>query len=199
MSILEAQFQRFDPRMAMLEGANKNERLLSSLRGMFAHMTAFDEALTVADPVVYTVASIEPAMGDGDLHYGLGMLMPGRIGDEYFMTKGHLHAWRAAAEVYIGLAGEGMMLLEDEATGESQLMPLGEHSIVYVPGGTAHRTLNTGEVPLVYLGVYPAHAGHDYGTIAERNFRKVLVARHGQPTLMDREAYMRTIATEKPV
>ena len=31
--------------------------------------------------------------------------------------------------------------------------------------------MNTGNVPLTYLGVYPAKAGHDYAAIAGRNFR----------------------------
>jgi glucose-6-phosphate isomerase len=78
------------------------------------------------------------------------------------------------------------MLLEDENTGRSVLLPLGKGRIVYVPGYTAHRTMNTGSEPLVYLGIYPANAGHDYGAIAKRNFQKILVERSGRPTLIDR-------------
>jgi len=114
--------------------------------------------------------------------------MPGRIGAEYFLTKGHLHAWRPAAEFYFGLQGEGMMLLEDETTGESRLVDLRPQSVVYVPGHTAHRTLNTGSVPLSYIGVYPARAGHDYGKIAQRNFRFVVVERDGAPRMIERQA-----------
>ena len=78
------------------------------------------------------------------------------------------------------------MLLEEENSGESRLVPLGAHQAVYVPGHTAHRTINIGAEPLVYLGVYPARAGHDYGVIAKRNFRKVVIEREGQPVLLDR-------------
>ena len=46
-------------------------------------------------------------------------------------------------------------------------MPLTPESAVYVPGHTAHRTINTGDMPLTYLGIYPARAGHDYGVIAD--------------------------------
>jgi glucose-6-phosphate isomerase len=106
------------------------------------------------------------------------------------MTKGHYHAWRPAAEVYIGLSGEGLMLFEHETSGETRLLPFTANSVIYVPGFTAHRTLNTGDVPLSYLGIYPAAAGHDYGAIAERNFKKVVVAVDGQPTLMEREAFL---------
>jgi len=171
---------------AHLEGGTVVERRLSQLRGCFADEAAYEAALSQEDTLLYRVTSVEPANGGGDLHYGLGVLYPGKIGNEYFMTKGHLHSMRAAAEVYIGLTGEGTMLLENEQTGESRLEPLGEGKVVYVPGHTAHRTMNTGSEPLTYFGVYPANAGHDYGAIAERNFLKVLVEENGQPLLRDR-------------
>ena len=59
--------------------------------------------------------------------------------------------------------------------------------MVYVPGNTAHRTVNTGDEPLVYLAVYPASAGHDYGVIAQRNFRSFVVKRDGQPSVLPRD------------
>lgn len=161
-------------------------RHLSDLRGCFNDEAAYRRALEEGDRLLYEVTAVEPAGGEGQLHYGLGILYPGRIGDEYHLTKGHLHAKRAAAEVYVGLKGEGAMLLEDEETGHSKLLPLGEGLIVYVPGHTAHRTMNTGADPLVYLGIYPSDAGHDYGAIAQRNFCKILVERDGRPVLIDR-------------
>jgi glucose-6-phosphate isomerase len=78
------------------------------------------------------------------------------------------------------------MLLEDEAGGESRMVPLRPDYIVYVPGKTAHRTMNTGPMPLTYLGVYPAKAGHDYDAIAGGNFRCVVVERDGQPAMLQR-------------
>ena len=170
--------------------ASVTERRLSDMRGFFVDEAAYETALANDDTVLYTLSSIEPAQGEGQLHYGLGMIMPGRIGPEYYMTKGHYHAWRPAAEVYIGLGGEGMMLLEHETSRESQLIPFTPNSIIYVPGFTAHRTINTGDAPLSYLGIYPADAGHDYGAIAQRNFKKVVVAVNGKPTLIDREAFL---------
>jgi glucose-6-phosphate isomerase len=172
---------QFDP----LEGTANEEltvqRRLLDLKGVFADEDAFQQAVATGDnPLIYTVASVTPADGPGQLHYGIGKIMPGRIGDEYYMTKGHYHSWRPAAEFYIGLTGEGMMLLEDEATGASQAVPLIPNHVVYVPGYTAHRTMNTGDIPLTYLGVYPAEAGHDYGAIATRNFRQVVDAARSQ-------------------
>ena len=195
MQLVTAQlFTRFDPLTGSVSGSHETERRLSELRGSFADESAFATALAQSDPILYTMSSVEPATGDGALHYAVARLMPGRIGEEYYMTKGHYHAWRPAAEVYIGLSGSGLMLLEDEESEESRLLPLETNSIVYVPGHTAHRTINTGEAPLVYLGIYPAAAGHDYGVIAARNFRKVVVAVDGQPTLLERSEYLATLS-----
>jgi glucose-6-phosphate isomerase len=177
---------RFDPATGEISGVPVVKRHLRDLPGCFADARAFDEASALGNPLVYSVASVEPARGEGDLHYGIARLMPGRIGREYFMTKGHLHSWRLAAEVYLGLAGEGVMLLEDEASGETRMVDLRPNGIVYVPGQTAHRTVNVGSTPCIYLGVYPARAGHDYQAIARKNFRCVVIEQHGVPTLVER-------------
>ena len=182
----EKLLSRFNPLSGEILGAAMVKRHLHDLRGCFADTAAFDKAAATGNPLLYQVASVEPAAGDGDLHYGIGLLMPGKIGDEYYMTKGHLHSWRAAAEFYIGLTGEGVMLLEDEASGVSKMVPLRANEVVYVPGHTAHRTMNVGTTPLTYIGVYPAKAGHDYSTIAKKNFRCVVVERDGQPTMIER-------------
>lgn len=180
-------FARLNLGEGTIEGAPQTVRRLSDLGDCFHDKEAFAAAVAQGDPVVYTVASVEPADGDGQMHYGLGVLMPGKIGNENFMTKGHLHSWRPAAEVYVGLAGTGYMLLEDEVTGESRVELMAENTVVYVPGHTAHRTINTGREPLKYLGIYPAAAGHDYAPIAEKNFKMMLIMKNGQPTLVERD------------
>jgi glucose-6-phosphate isomerase, archaeal len=175
---------QLDLEAGRIEGAPVTRRTLADLKGLCADQAAYDRALASGNPAVYWVSSVEPAEGEGQLDYGLGVLMPGKIGREYYFTKGHYHAWRPAAEVYVGLRGNGLMLLEDEL--QSQIVPLGPNVVVYVPGDTAHRTINTGREPLVYLGVYPAAAGHDYGVIAERNFRKIVLEQDGKPVMIDR-------------
>lgn len=179
-------FVEFTTSSVRLGGRPMVRRKLSDLRGCFADAAAYEAALAAGDPLLYEVTAVEPASGDGQLHYGLGIIYPGRIGAEYFLTKGHYHAHRPAAEVYIGLQGSGAMLLEDEASGESKMVPLRANSVVYVPGHTAHRTANTGSEPLVYVGIYPSNAGHDYGAIAEKNFRMIMVERDGYPAMIPR-------------
>ncbi len=171
-----------------ITGAGVVRRHLSDLRGTFVDGAAYQQALKQGDPLLYTVSAVEPGKGEGDLHYALGRLMPGRIGREYYMTKGHYHGWRPAAEVYVGLGGEGLMLLQNE-NGENRLLPFKPETIVYVPGNTAHRTINTGGEPLVYLGIYAAAAGHDYATLAQSNFAKIIVEQNGVPVMIDRAAY----------
>lgn len=172
--------EQLDIENGIISGDNLLERHLSDLQNCFADNLAYTKACQQKDSLVYWVDSIDPANGPGDMHYGIGTLMPGKIGNEYFMTKGHLHSWREAAEIYIGLQGEGVMLLEDERTGESEIVPLKKGSIVYVPGYTAHRTMNTENEKLVYIGIYPAKAGHDYGSIAKDNFKyKVIEGENG--------------------
>lgn len=170
-----------------LSAGEHTVRRLSDLTGCFADEPARQRAAADGDPVVYAVTSVSFGEEEGDLQYGLGVLYPGRIGEEYFLTKGHLHAWRPAAETYLGFRGSGALLLQDEDGGNSRLVPFGAGQIVYVPGNTAHRTINTGTEPLVYLGVYPAKAGHDYGALAERNFHHIVLAGPDGPILRERD------------
>ena len=182
-------FLQFEPTNATILGRLPTERRLSDVQSIFADPPAVLDMLE-SNPLLYSVTQVEDHNGEGDIHYGIGILMPGKVGREYFMTKGHLHAWRPAAEVYIGLRGRGMMLLEDERTGECRAVPLEANSTVYVPGHTAHRTINVGDEPLVYWGVLSSAGGHDYGTVAERNFRLVVVEKNGQPVVMERADFL---------
>ena len=180
-----------DPVTGAIEGYPLTVRRLSDLQGSFADEQAYQRALALGDPVVYTVSGVEVPAEEGQLGYALGLIMPGKIGREYYLTKGHFHAWRPAAEVYIGLAGEGCMLLESEDGSQNQMLSLLPNQAVYVPGYIAHRTVNTGNVPLTYVGIYPAQAGHDYGAIARQNFRHVIVELDGKPGMIERSELLR--------
>jgi glucose-6-phosphate isomerase, archaeal len=190
MMSIASLLHRFDPETGAVDGVPGISKRLADLRGTFADRAAYERALQEGNPVVYTVSTVTPGEGTGALHYGLGILFPGIVGDEYYMTRGHYHSMRAAAEVYVGLKGEGRMVMEDETTGRSSVVELLPNSIVYVPGHSAHRTVNVGSTPLVYLGIYPADAGHDYGEIAQRNFRMMIIKKNGKPLAMGRDDYL---------
>ncbi|MFN8491104.1 MAG: glucose-6-phosphate isomerase family protein [Caldilineaceae bacterium] len=183
----------FDPQSGGIAGCNATERYLGDLANAFADGKAVQAALTLDNPLIYRATQVEDRSGEGDVHYGIAIIYPGKVGNEYHLTKGHIHAWRPAAEVYICLGGEGMMLMENERTGECLAAPLQRNHTLYVPGYMAHRTINIGSEPLVYWGILSCRAGHDYGAIGERNFRQVVVEIDGKPTVMERSDYLRLI------
>lgn len=181
----------YDLNDASIPNYPATQNWLSQLGNSFADPTAYQKCLQQGDMLIYQVTNVETANGEGQLHYGLGMLRPGRVGDEYYLTKGHIHAWVQAAEVYICLRGNGMMLLENIQTGECQAVALSPQQVVYVPGYTAHRTVNVGDDPLIYWGVLSSQAGHDYQYVQENNFKQVVIYQQGYPVVMRRDDYLK--------
>jgi glucose-6-phosphate isomerase len=100
------------------------------------------------------------------------------------LTKGHFHEKRDRAEVYLGLAGEGYLVLQAD-DGTVRGVPMQPGTVAYVPPMWAHRTVNTGDEPFIFFAAWPGDAGHDYGTIEQTGFAKLLVDRDGQATLVD--------------
>jgi hypothetical protein len=45
--------------------------------------------------------------------------------------------------------------------------------------------LRRGTEPLITFFAFPGHAGHDYGTIEQKGFRKLCVERDGAPSFVD--------------
>jgi glucose-6-phosphate isomerase, archaeal len=118
------------------------------------------------------------------------VIEPGTIGREYFMTKGHFHEVRDRAEIYVGLSGEGRLLMAT-AAGEHVVEPMRRGTVNYVPGGWAHRSINVGDEPLVFFAAYVGDAGHDYATIEEEGFPVVLVKGDGGPEVVENPRYQR--------
>lgn len=184
----------FDPATGVIPSFNGSQRWLSQLADCFADQLAYQTQLSQEDQLVYSVTNLDMASGEGQLHYGLGIIQSGKVGREYFMTRGHLHAWRPAAEVYICLQGQGMMILEHETEAKVEVLPFQANSVVYVPGYMAHRTVNIGPLPLVYWGIFSSEAGHDYEAIRERNFSQVVIELDGKPCALPRKDYMHMLS-----
>jgi glucose-6-phosphate isomerase len=53
---------------------------------------------------------------------------------------------------------------------ECRIEPMTPGSTHYIDGSLAHRTINDGSEPLVFLCAWPADCGHDYEEIRERGF-----------------------------
>jgi glucose-6-phosphate isomerase len=184
---------RIDISAGTIDGRVVTRRTLSQMKDSFADRESCDAILRRGDPLLYTVSTCEFGEGAGELHCGLGVIHPGRVGEEYFMTRGHIHARREAPELYVGLRGSGIMLMQREDGSGSSAAELEGECLVYVPGHTAHRTINTGDEPLVYLGIYAADAGHDYESIRIRNFTDVVVRRGDRPLRVARSAFIASL------
>lgn len=160
-------------------------RRLSSLRGQFLDQQAYADMLAREDTLIYEVYEIRRPEVEGELLMGVSVVHPGKVGAEYFMTKGHFHTVLDTAEMYYCLRGEGCMVMETPE-GETSVERLSPGKVLYVPPRWAHRSVCTGrQEDLVTFFVYPAHAGHDYGTIEAQGFRKLVVDVDGAAKVVD--------------
>lgn len=160
-------------------GAIKRMRDLSFV---FANQSAYEEI----DPhtLVYEVQAHLPVKEGtpGGLYYGTTTIQPGKVGDEYYMTRGHLHAIPDRAEYYWGVQGEGMLILMDRErnTWAEKMFP---GSLHYIGSNVAHRVANTGKKPLIFGACWPSDAGHNYQEIGKNGFSARLVDIEGKPYL----------------
>lgn len=158
-------------------------RRLSDMAGYY--LTEPDDG---DDPLIYRVHMIPVPETNAELQCSTTVLEPGRIGDEYYMTRGHFHEIRDRSEIYVGLAGEGRLVMATE-DGRHAVEPLGPGTLSYVPGGWAHRSVNVGSERLVFFATYIGDAGHDYGTIADRGLPVMVVAGDTGPEVVANPRY----------
>jgi len=175
---------RVDFQRGVLDPCNNvTERHLSDMRGMYVDEAASEEAIKGGDPLLYEVYQYDVPFENGQLLVVTTIIQPGKVGDEYYMTKGHFHEKEDRAEIYLGLRGRGYLLLETKG-GEFKAFPVKPGTVTYIPPYWAHRMVNTSQEEFIFFGVYPADAGHNYGDIEKRGFAKVVVEREGKPVLI---------------
>jgi len=167
---------------------NYIRRRLSDMASMYADQEVVQRLLAESDPVLYEVYQYDVPKENGQLLVVTTIIHPGKVGDEFVMTKGHYHVRRETAEVYLGLQGRGYLLMQTPS-GDFQSMPFVPGTVGYIPPYWAHRMVNTGNEDFVFFGVYPADAGHDYGSIASEGFPFLLVDQAGVPTLVPNPRY----------
>jgi len=175
----------FDLKSGLSTSKKPLQRFLSNMKGIFSDQVACDAQLAKENVLIYEFFDMGVPESSGEIAYGTSITYPGKVGDEYFMTKGHFHTVLDTAEVYYCLRGHGYMLMENpEGDWEAQELTPGK--AVYVPGRYAHRSVNvSSDEPLVTFFAFPGHAGHDYGTIETQGFRKLIVERDGKPAFVD--------------
>ena len=175
----------FDPVSGLSRSRKSLTRRLSNMKAIFHDRAAVERALAGEDPVIYEFYDMGMPETSGDVAFGTSITYPGKVGDEYHMTKGHFHTVLDTAEVYYCLQGHGLMMMESPE-GDVEVQELRKGLAVYVPGRYAHRSINiSADEPLVTFFAFPGHAGHDYGTIESKGFRKLVVQKDGAPALID--------------
>ena len=174
----------FNLQTGLSKTGQSTKRMLSNMRGMYADEAAEENLIESGDPLVYEFYELGAPEKESDLAFGSSITYPGKVGKEYFMTKGHFHTILETAEVYYCIAGEGYMLLENpEGDWSAQKISAGE--AVYVPPRYAHRSINTGKTPLVTIFSFRGDAGHDYGTIETKGYRKQIIEENGKAEIID--------------
>lgn len=167
MVLREPVLCRLDLSAGRLAGASgRYVKTLAQLDGLYEDTAAFTAARADdRERTVYEVTEFRPSDWAGDLIHGVTRMAPGRIGREFFLTRGHIHAIADRPEIYRGEAGQGVMLLESPA-GETRALPINAGDVCYVPPYWIHRSVNIGAVDLVMSFAYPADSGQDYDIIA---------------------------------
>ena len=174
----------FDLESGFSKTASTSKRFLSNMKTIFSDQEAAERILAAEDPLIYEFHELGCPEQPGDLLFGTTIVYPGKVGSEYYMTKGHFHTILETAEVYYTLSGEGFMVMENPE-GETLEEPLSKGVAVYVPKRYAHRTVNTGSEPLVLFFAFEADAGHDYGTIESKGFHKIVLEKDGTPFIAE--------------
>jgi glucose-6-phosphate isomerase len=183
--MFEPKFTALNFSSGFMAQATSIKRRLSDLKAFFVEKEVVEEMLrSGSNPLIYEVYEYEQPAEGGHLNFGTTILNPGRIGREYYLTKGHYHLKDESSEVYLGFKGKGLILLQSK-TGETKVISIEPGTVVYVPPKWGHRTVNIGGEELVFFFTYPADAGHDYETVEKSGFAKLVVEKNGKPEVID--------------
>jgi glucose-6-phosphate isomerase, archaeal len=163
----------------MLDPKSHLARRASDMRGYYGDAAALERHVTEGNAVHYEVFETPVPHEYGHLMYCISKLYSGRVGDECFMTKGHYHTAINTGEIYLALRGEGFMMMKTP-DGKCRHERFEKGRMVYVPPYWGHRSINTGNEPLISFCVYPGDAGHNYGDIEKEGFPKRVYLRGGK-------------------
>lgn len=156
-----------------------SRRKVSDLEMMFVDQEAAQQLIELGDPVVYDIRYHPFQTSSSDMALGVTTIYPGKIGNEYHMTKGHFHVREDQPEIYFCVHGTGYLLMESRE-GDFQVAEWRPGTISHIPPQYAHRVINTGAEPLIFVASYHLAAGHDYEPIIARGFAQIVVEKDGR-------------------
>ena len=161
------------------------QRRASDMKSMFYNQLAIQKAIDEGDPLIYEFYNTKFITSNSDMAIAITRIFSGKVGDESYMSKGHLHPLDNHHDIYICMHGFGYLLL-DTMDGEFRAEVWKPGIITHIPPMWAHRVVNTGSDTLIYIGVYHAAAGHDYTLVEKQGFSQVAIERDGKPCLVPR-------------
>ncbi len=161
----------------------RDQRFVSNLLALFYDQAAGSALIEQGNPLVYEIYHHAFLTDRSDMALGMSIIAAGKVGKEYFMTKGHVHERDDQAELYHCVQGEGLLLMDD--LGEDFVaMPFNQGTVIHIPPQYAHRVVNTGSEALIFVSSFHVSAGHSYYQVQERGFAKIVVEENGKPTLL---------------
>jgi glucose-6-phosphate isomerase len=165
---------------AMSGRTGAKRSLIRDLSELYADSAAFDAlARNRGSEVAYEVHEFRPARAaPQELIFGTSTVQPGKVGREFFLTRGHLHAIADRPEIYFCQRGRGVLHMENLG-GDTEPREMTPGSVVYVPPFWIHRSVNVGDEPLVTMFCYPADSGQDYGIIDRARGMRTLIVDDG--------------------
>jgi len=182
-SLIQPYTVEFDLEAGLMKRpTTRTVRTAADMRGHYHDSRALEDLISSGNPTHYEVFESLPPEEYGHIFFCLSKLQPGKVGDEYFMTKGHYHTVVQTGELYLCLRGKGFLLMKTE-DGQLAAKPFYRGAMVYVPPYWAHRSVNTGNEPLVSFCSYNAEAGHNYGDIEKQGFLKRVLDIGGTPVI----------------
>src|SRR5688500_10460542 len=171
----------FEPTSGAMTGSTGlKQTRLNDLAGLYADGEAFAElAAERGADLAYEVQEFRPQrVAPQELVFGMSILQPGTVGDEFFMTRGHIHVRADRPEIYVCQGGRGVMHME-APDGATRPIEMSFGSVVYVSPYWVHRSVNVGAERFVTMFCYPADAGQDYGIIERSQGMRTLIVRDG--------------------
>lgn len=154
------------------DGAVHGVKRLTDLAPYFEEHSAI--ANDDKDKIVYETYSVaEPH--PPDVMLSTTVLAPGKVKDEFYMTRGHFHVRTDRGETCLTLSGSGVLLLATK-DGEWKTEVMEPGSLHCIDGQWAHRAVNVGNQPLVFLVSWVSDCGHDYDSVSSQGFPVAIVA-----------------------
>jgi glucose-6-phosphate isomerase len=155
-------------------------KYIRELNGIYADREKFQQLIeSRGGEIAYRVNELRFAERGNDLITGISVLNPGKVGSEFFMTRGHLHRRADRPETYYCLSGHGILLMENLA-GKVEAAEMRPGTLVYVPPFWVHRSVNVGSEIFATLFSYPADAGQNFEIVRKAGGFSLLVVEDDQ-------------------